>query len=618
MDPEVAIDDADSASSPLLEQDSGEPSSPIQSNRNSSSLDDTVGGLLDGSKSGLEQGENDSTISPPQKKKIPTLAGLLVPMVLFLVGTFLAAAFMPHTQHEQDQNSTTNDENSSNPHENLVWMEKLHEDPIAPTLLSIRDNDGSLLNVKDHELYKQLKEATFHYEKENENMYVLLSPDSVSAGSSNNHLRTQDRSNKIILKSNKAEIGYGDELTLTWDSPSEEGVDVNDEDVLALYCPAGDKVSIRNFRDAATIAQVRATHAHYNRLSNKKQQKKEHNVWTIPSFPIIREETCEFRLFSHHRNEGPEEGRVGDDGNGHYYTQMANTKPITSTSNQKPTGIHLGLTGKASEMYIQFSTGDSGEPLVEIAKKSDIHINSDLRTPTASMVAEDASSVSWTKLKGTSTTYAATEMCQEPATSTDPGNFVSPGHLHTVKVTNLEPHTEYVYRVGLGFGQGVKWGDKYREFHSSPPPGTRSPSPSKPALTFLALADQGCPDPNQKRNHDHSQNVTQLIISLINNQTIDSVHHPGDLSYANGAAHLWDVWTDMIEPYASHVPLMVGVGNHEYDHSKGGGDGKDPSGVKTENGFQPSWGNFGNVGGECGVPVSKRFAVPDNGNGVFW
>ena len=103
-----------------------------------------------------------------------------------------------------------------------------------------------------------------------------------------------------------------------------------------------------------------------------------------------------------------------------------------------------------------------------------------------------------------------------------------------------------------------------------------------------------------------AQQVTDLIASMIDNQTIGSIHFIGDLSYADGAAHVWDVWMDMIQPIASRVPVMVGVGNHEYDHSDGG--------------FQPDWGegSFKSEGGECGVPISKRFAVPDNGNGVFW
>ena len=68
---------------------------------------------------------------------------------------------------------------------------------------------------------------------------------------------------------------------------------------------------------------------------------------------------------------------------------------------------------------------------------------------------------------------------------------------------------------------------------------------------------------------------------------------------------------------------MIGVGNHEYDHTTGGANGKDPSGVTTDDGFMPSWGNFGmDSGGECGIPTSKRFTMPTllspPSNGVFW
>jgi acid phosphatase type 7 len=67
----------------------------------------------------------------------------------------------------------------------------------------------------------------------------------------------------------------------------------------------------------------------------------------------------------------------------------------------------------------------------------------------------------------------------------------------------------------------------------------------------------------------------------------------------------------MIESFTPYVPLMISVGNHEYDHTSGGNNGKDPSGINTTNGFMPSWGNFGtDSGGECGVPTSKRFTMP--------
>ena len=55
---------------------------------------------------------------------------------------------------------------------------------------------------------------------------------------------------------------------------------------------------------------------------------------------------------------------------------------------------------------------------------------------------------------------------------------------------------------------------------------------------------------------------------------------------------------------------MVGIGNHEQDHTVGGE--KDPSGAKGE-GFHPSWGNYGgDSGGECGVPMFNRYSYNFN------
>jgi len=87
-------------------------------------------------------------------------------------------------------------------------------------------------------------------------------------------------------------------------------------------------------------------------------------------------------------------------------------------------------------------------------------------------------------------------------------------------------------------------------------------------------------------------------------------------------------WFEMIQPMAARVPLMIAVGNHEYDHLSGG-FGKDPSGVLTDGGFNPVWGDYADdSGGECGVPTAARFTMPFVGkdtsnrthdsNGVFW
>ena len=89
-------------------------------------------------------------------------------------------------------------------------------------------------------------------------------------------------------------------------------------------------------------------------------------------------------------------------------------------------------------------------------------------------------------------------MCAPPATSTDPGNFVSPGSLHAVRVTGLEPGAEYAYRAGLGFGQGVKWAPEYAAFRTAPAIGAEGEE-GAPAATFLAFADQGCAESRYAR-----------------------------------------------------------------------------------------------------------------------
>ena len=81
-------------------------------------------------------------------------------------------------------------------------------------------------------------------------------------------------------------------------------------------------------------------------------------------------------------------------------------------------------------------------------------------------------------------------------------------------------------------------------------------------------------------------------------------------------AYIWELWHDLIEPYATLMPYMVGVGNHEQDHIFGGS--KDPSGAPGD-GWHPWWGNYlDDSGGECGVPMFYRFHMPDNGNGLWW
>ncbi len=78
---------------------------------------------------------------------------------------------------------------------------------------------------------------------------------------------------------------------------------------------------------------------------------------------------------------------------------------------------------------------------------------------------------------------------------------------------------------------------------------------------------------------------------------VDLVLHVGDISYANGVVKIWDTFMRYIEPYASAVPYMIGIGNHEYDYKTGREKSHkqkrhtDASG--SEEPYDPDWGNYG-------------------------
>jgi hypothetical protein len=85
---------------------------------------------------------------------------------------------------------------------------------------------------------------------------------------------------------------------------------------------------------------------------------------------------------------------------------------------------------------------------------------------------------------------------------------------------------------------------------------------------------------------------------------VDLVLHVGDISYANGVVKIWDTFMEYIEPYASMIPYMIGIGNHEYDY-KTGREKKhkhhaDASG--SDEPYDPDWGNYGEAFPVCQAP----------------
>ncbi len=371
----------------------------------------------------------------------------------------------------------------------------------------------------------------------------------------------------------KTHIHPGESVTITWtvgrDAQSRNIV-LKEADVIAFYCDEA-----RTFLEVATIAQAQAT-SKFNGGSR--------DSWFIPSFPNLRQDSCHFRLYLSLSTKDQELSS-------HQYVHVATTQPLKiQHAKETPTSIHLALGNETSRMTIQFTTGDVADT-VPIARIKD-------------------NDQGWhTTVTGTTDTYTSQDMCQSPGNLTQAGNFYPPGMLHTITLENLKPNTEYRYQVGLLHTDKVLiWSEEFI-FRTAPNEEDNSP------LVYVVYGDQGCPYHGWKGGQE-------WIETMLHRETnLTSVHHFGDISYARGAAHVWDSWFDMVQPLTSRVPLMVAIGNHEYDHTDGGGLGKDPSGVETPHGFMPSWGNFGeDSGGECGVPTAKRFQMPTSthSNGVFW
>ena len=119
-------------------------------------------------------------------------------------------------------------------------------------------------------------------------------------------------------------IAKGESLLLTWNNDDDEhDYPSNDDDVIAMYCPANE-ANPRNFRDAATVAQARASTRKHLELHNKYRPDKNDELhkndetitaltqrklagkmdgsWWISSFPIVREPNCDFRYWKRDGN----------------------------------------------------------------------------------------------------------------------------------------------------------------------------------------------------------------------------------------------------------------------------------------------------------------------------
>ena len=270
--------------------------------------------------------------------------------------------------------------------------------------------------------------------------------------------------------------------------------------------------------------------------------------------------TCEFRYYSIHKED---------------LLLLARSNELKFADGaEAPLQGHLSLTGHDGEMRIMWTTGSDSIPTVRYGHSNDL-LNY--------------------KLTGTSKTYSSTDMCGPPAAV--PKNFINPGFTHDVLLSKLQPNSHFYYQ----FGSGDSWSKIY-SFQTPPLIG------SKDTFKFITYGDMGLYAPGVPK-------VVELVMNEVKNGA-KFVLHQGDLSYAGGYSYIWEQWFSTIEPIATSVPYMVGIGNHDQCHLIGGS--KDPSKVK-KSGFHPVWGNYlDDSGGECGVPPYYHFHMPDNGNSLWW
>ena len=77
-------------------------------------------------------------------------------------------------------------------------------------------------------------------------------------------------------------------------------------------------------------------------------------------------------------------------------------------------------------------------------------------------------------------------------------------------------------------------------------------------------AEKSLGDGKHNRYGSPAINVSASLAAAAD-EDVDAVFIFGDLSYAQGYASVWDEWLEQVEAFATRVPLLTNLGNHEYD-----------------------------------------------------
>lgn len=203
---------------------------------------------------------------------------------------------------------------------------------------------------------------------------------------------------------------------------------------------------------------------------------------------------------------------------------------------------------------------------------------------------------SYTRVPASTTTYDERDLCGEPANGF---GYRHPGYIHSADVSNVRPGDVIEY-----FLQDFHVTSD--RFEMKMPPG-EGPD-ARVTLALFADMGRGTSDDSEtwRAYGRPSINVSAALAADALDEKFDAVFLFGDLSYATGFASIWDDWAAQIEPWASKVPFISNMGNHEMDYSSFP-DGR----IADLYGGRDS-------GGECGVPATRLYPTPRAGPDSDW
>jgi len=158
--------------------------------------------------------------------------------------------------------------------------------------------------------------------------------------------------------------------------------------------------------------------------------------------------------------------------------------------------------------------------------------------------AEIVQALSTPSFLGTAPAVQPTAMKPTFGVSANPDNIYASPLLFKVTLHNLEPLTQYWYRIGRS--------NITRSFKTAPPA-----APRGFPFTMGVFADVGQSIVSHRIIHHMASDENTSIVLLA-----------GDVTYADGLGARWDAGMRLLEPLASIKPMMACAGNHEIERGE--------------------------------------------------